>query len=378
MKTKRNFYNIPAHTFALFILLMFLGCQKEKDIIKHINIKYSTKAINSDNMIKNVRVVKLETLNQSIIDEIFNIKIYKNKIYVLEQTGSINRILVFDINGKFVSELGSYGRGPNEIGNPYSFCFKDSNVFVWDKFVHKLTIENKYLEKMFETQLQVSSFDIKGENFIFFHGPSNEAFVTVMDQKGNTIEQFKAQNINYDLGCSSTDAIMNFGSETSFFSIMLDVIYKLKEGKLVPGYKMIYNGMHSIADILPNQSLTPPELMQIMRKKEHCSNYKYFENDSIIFLTNHFQKKQFKTILFKDKWKSHSFGAIRNVNLNVDLSPDFIVDSKTFCKVLYLYDLLGNDNVNIKSDKKISDLVEKSKIDDNPILYLYNFKNLSE
>jgi hypothetical protein len=355
---------------------MLQSCGKKNDSIKFIDIKKSNAVLSSETIIKNGRYIKLETNSQSTIGEIETVKLYKDKIYILDRTGSFSRILVFDLSGKFVHEIGSSGRGPEEIDGPRAFCFKDSSIYVWDSSVHHLTISNKYIDKLFKCFVQGSTFDIKDNDFLIFHGPSDEVYLSVFDYYGNLKKEFKVDGINYNLGSSGNDAIMTFCEGKTFYTIMLDVIYKLEDDRLAPAYKFRYHNMLSISDIIPQQSVNAYELLQAMRSKPHCSNIKYFENDKLIFANHHYNRKRINTILYKDNWKAISFAKLLDKKLNMDVTPDFMLDSVTFCKVLNIYEFSEKKELNPNAVPELNNLLKTSKIDDNPILFLYNFSVL--
>jgi hypothetical protein len=357
-----------------FAVLIVVSCTVKKEDVKVIEVNKSTKVLNAQALIHSGRFIKLETTNKSVIGEIIEIKLYKKLLYILEQTGSLSRILVFDLSGNFKYELGSYGRGPEEIQNPRSFCFKDSSVFIWDKNIHQLSLNNQYIQKLFECFVGGTILDIWDNQFIIFHGASKNAFVSLYDFQGNLKNKLKVSDINYEIGPAEEDAIITTGESIAFYSPMLDVIYTIKENKLVPLYKFRYNNMQSISQVLPKEEVNPYELLKLLNSSSYCRNNKYFENNDLIFFTSDYNQKNISTLLLKDRWESISFASMYNKNIKIDLTPDFMLDDKTFCKVFNIYELSKNKKINLRANNQLRSFVENSNIDDNPILFIYNFK----
>lgn len=356
--------------YFIIITLFLSSCNTKTDTIRYIDIKKTNKRIDSEQIVNSEQYVKLQTNNECLIGEIIDIKLYKDFLYVLEQTGSLSRILVFDLEGNFKYQLGSYGRGPEEIDNPRSFCFKDSSVFVWDKSVHHLKLNNQYVKKMFECFEAGAKFEIWNGKFVFLHGPMENEYISLVDMNGKTIDKLKLDDIHCNLGCSDNDMIIKSNGNIILYSTMLDKIYTLKENDLLPIYKTRYGNMGSLSDVVPKKSVSPYELLKIINKPGHCINYKYFETNDLIFINCHYNRKLISTILYKNKWETKSFASLYNSKLKTDVSPDFMIDDNTFCKVLNLYEFINKEDI----DADFKDLIDDSRIDDNPVLFMYNFK----
>ena len=59
------------------------------------------------------------------------------RVYVMDRSG--NRIIVFDVDGRYLRSLGRKGGGPGELGFPLAFAVAaDGTVSVFDALKHKL------------------------------------------------------------------------------------------------------------------------------------------------------------------------------------------------------------------------------------------------
>lgn len=117
-------------------------------------------------------IIQLETKKSSLLSWITNVKIFKNKFYIAD----INKILIFDLNGNFLSSLGSKGDGPGEHGTIYSMAFDEDSGIFYVASENKLIAfdsNNKFLkEKKFSFLLQYIEI-INGEVILISDNLSN-------------------------------------------------------------------------------------------------------------------------------------------------------------------------------------------------------------
>lgn len=92
------------------------------------------------NLIKDIKVIRLETSQQSLFNGIAKMDIYDDKFYILDNSRSF--IIVFDKNGKFVSKIGQKGRAPYEYLTIMSFFIDKTsgNIIITDNISPKVII----------------------------------------------------------------------------------------------------------------------------------------------------------------------------------------------------------------------------------------------
>ncbi len=114
-----------------------------KEIIKldsvPINIEVPEKfdMLNIDNAIKEMKYVRLETNENSIIGRIDKILMYKNSIYILDNSFA-EAIYIFDIKGNHIKTISRKGHGPEEYIKITDFCLKNDTMIIFDEFGKKL------------------------------------------------------------------------------------------------------------------------------------------------------------------------------------------------------------------------------------------------
>ena len=115
------------HTYfllALFVLLTSCSNSSSKsDNIEKIHFTKNNISL-SDSF--DIDFVKLETNDECLIGAISNIEVFDNRIFILDRRFT-ESLYVFDMNGKFISKIGSKGSGPGNYVFPIDFTIDKEN-----------------------------------------------------------------------------------------------------------------------------------------------------------------------------------------------------------------------------------------------------------
>jgi len=215
------------HITILFCILLFhYGCDSSThnkdnsyDIIK-VDIDNAKPGRLSD-FYKSIRYIKLETRASCYLPPCQMMEIVDDKIY-LGSHYPYNKIFVFNTNGKYLFQIGSIGKGPEEWLSMESFIVDNGYVTAIDGG------SNSYLR-----------FDIKG-NFIEKKRMNNIIINSISEYKGDTVISYINNNTIFNNG-------KEINSNLIFFSLKKQRIYA--ESIPIPDYKF---GFHNIGiDCLP-------------------------------------------------------------------------------------------------------------------------------
>ena len=94
--------------------------RKKKKADGYYDIPYDkkTRKIKVEDLFKNVRYIRLETNESSLVNDNINKIVYKNeKIQLLNYNGSIDEVLLFNDEGRFLNSISKKGQGPEEYIN---------------------------------------------------------------------------------------------------------------------------------------------------------------------------------------------------------------------------------------------------------------------
>ena len=85
-------------------------------------------------------IVKLEAHDESLLYDITQLEIYKDQIYIFDRQKQ--RLMVFDINGKYLHYIGEEGQGPEEYISISGFYIDDDIICLFDP-MNKAVIQYK-------------------------------------------------------------------------------------------------------------------------------------------------------------------------------------------------------------------------------------------
>lgn len=108
--------------------------------------------VDAATLFKAERVVKLETNRECLIGEIDKI-VYADSIFFILDRDLAKAVYAFDNNGRFISQIGYAGRGPEEYIEPTDIFYDEEHKYltVWDQFSHRFvayTADGQFIDDM--------------------------------------------------------------------------------------------------------------------------------------------------------------------------------------------------------------------------------------
>ncbi|PWD99014.1 6-bladed beta-propeller [Marinilabilia rubra] len=155
-----NYSNLKVLTFAFYTFgILSSSCNKDnsgqivkmQDNATTININPMKKDWDkTDEIIKEIKVIPLETSPEALIGRVEDIQFKNSKIFVHD--GTSQEIKIFNKKGMFLSKISNQNRGPEgylDISG-FSLCDNDSLIEIYDNRNHSFktyTIENKFVKR---------------------------------------------------------------------------------------------------------------------------------------------------------------------------------------------------------------------------------------
>lgn len=138
----------------LFIAGFFLSCENAQKTEPNpsyisIDIPQKEKQLNASDLVSEMKLIKLEQTNQSVVDEIVKIEYFNGNMFI--QDKSFQGLYVFDNEGYFQNAFNRQGNGPGE--------YRTLNDFIIDP-------QNKTLEILDNTNKKILVYDLPEFNFI--------------------------------------------------------------------------------------------------------------------------------------------------------------------------------------------------------------------
>lgn len=371
-------------------LILFVCCYRNNNVQS-----IQTIVINPDDTVRSgfseffemEKYIVLETSEKSFMQSIRKIYIANNKIFIL--TWGETQVLVFDINGKFLNKIGTYGRGPDEYSYVVDFSVTSGGdtICLYDKGFKKTFYYNsqgtllitRELEADLETFMVLAGGNIIGYSFLNYVLPLNDTIYQLwyFNKDGKVVHgclPVRKDDLGMSIGMAST-----FNSTTSgnhFVPYTQNIVYKISEDpfKITPMYKMDFKYRTIPENILD----LPRKEMSIALDKSFMLSGEFIGTKDL--LLNIFLREQRKSYVAIYNLKNEKHILINSDRLwdSENELPIKVNTQNTYYgkdRLIAITDpvsLLSNDQE--KSQSLGSSLKQKVKETDNPILVIYKEK----
>jgi hypothetical protein len=393
MKRHRNL-----SLLMMFAFMIIQGCthktpSESTDIATTINInpRQSSKIKLSD-IIDDINIIRLETSDSSIIDEILGMKKAGNKYYIKTS----DNVYIFDVDGEFERKLGEKGKGPNEILAVTNFYVDDKShtIELYDGVNSKNILYDITGNVIQSTKHKYS------HGYDFIKGPHGGYFFYLgfgADMRGELIFTQDLENEKYIdlLPYNKTLAkylhfgdLVNFSHNkygTYFTRSFSNIIYQLSDNNLFPKYNIDFDNSNLPDNILyGNYSDVREFMLTCLDTKYAFRIIGFFEMENLIIFGFHYNKKIWNAIYNKNErnckvvsyFVDDFLGTEMEIESSFELLPkgfdnDIVFLSIDAYKIHKFISICKNSNDIIA--KKVLDTIkdkglEKIKVTDNPII----------
>lgn len=373
----------------IFITLLIINCQRNtSQTVRTIEINPadSTDSGFSD-YFEMEQYIVLESSDSSLMQSIRKIYIANNKIFIL--TWGDAQILIFDINGKFLSKINKNGRGPEEYSYAVDFSISSNGdtICLFDKELAKLIYYSPngkfYLSKSLnadlETYLALPNGNIVGYSHLNYVEPFNDTIYQLwyFDKNGRILDGCLPVRKNA-LG-NSIGLVSSFNSTNSghyFIPYTQSIIYKISENpfEINPIFKIDFKDRSMPENLL---ELPRKEMNEAFNKAFVLSGEFIGTKDLVLNIYSADQRK-FLVAIFNIASGTHALLDSKTLHDNINELPININLQNTYLgkdRLIAVTDpvnLLSHEYKNIQSIGYI--LKQKVKETDNPVLVIYKEK----
>lgn len=392
--------HLTYHTSYLFIIfgyLLIYGCNNRDKISKNIektsklHFDVSTwekgKVIPS-NIIKDIEFIPLETNNQYLLGEIVKIIINDENIYIKDR-GFNQVVFVFNINGKYLNQIGKRGKGPGE--------FLEISDFVVDRYNAELLILDLRQKKIIKYNLKNGEFkyeiklNFRPINFVklgndkwcFYSNLPNQIqgidySITLVNDNFKVIDNYLPKNI-FDTYLNYPHALYN--SECVYFATLFqDTIYKITDKGVIPAISFNFGenkisekkllktkNVKDVVKLLTDNNLTFG-IKDVIEDKSHLSfNLDLQKAKNIVIFSkqsgNYFYGERYGGILYH-------FNSLKNLTVN---NEKFFSSVDAFHFKQIKNDIEDSDEFSIKN--KYLNIYNRISNNANPILIAITYHN---
>lgn len=373
----------------IFITLLITNCQRNtSQTVRTIEINPadSTDSGFSD-YFEMEQYIVLESADSSLMQSIRKIYIANDKIFIV--TWGDAQILIFDINGKFISKINKNGRGPEEYSYAVDFSISSNGdtICLFDKEFAKLIYYSPngkfYLSKSLnadlETYLALPNGNTVGYSHLNYVEPLNDTIYQLwyFDKNGKILDgclPVRTNVLGHSIGLASSFNSTNSGN--FFIPYTQSIIYKISEDpfNITPIFKIDFKDKSMPDNLL---DLPKKELYEVIKNAFVLSGEFIGTKDLLLNIHSADQRK-FLVAIYNFASGTHAlldsktlYDDINELPINVNLQNTYLGKDRLIV-VTDPVNLLSHENKNIQSTGYI--LKQKVKETDNPILVIYKEK----
>lgn len=230
---------------VILIILSSLACNRQTIDHSVISVDIDKQdKVSVFDLFSNIRIIPLETTDESLLASIFRIVKYENNIYILDRKQ--HTLLIFDDNGKYISKINNLGRGPEEYSAIY-----DVKINPFTKNLELLDPMGKLLAFTLSGEF-ISSFrlpntlhayhefvHINQDSLLFF--TSSEPFtLNLYSRKENKIiENYCSQQKSSTIG-SPLSSFYRYNDTVYFSQYLSDVVMQFSPDGMKPAYEWFF------------------------------------------------------------------------------------------------------------------------------------------
>jgi hypothetical protein len=199
--------NFPV--LSLLAVMLFYSCGRSTNTIFPylVDVESGLKNVGSvamSSLGKRISYIPLETDSVCLLQRISNLALTDSFIFV----GDGTRLLKFSDDGKFLSKIGSEGRGPGQYINLSAIQADQKTRELYVLALRQMLVYdfNGNLKRTFKIDFPVRQFLLDNENNIVLHSinvpeaPTNEFSLYILDSSGNLVKKFKNDVVRVNKG----------------------------------------------------------------------------------------------------------------------------------------------------------------------------------
>jgi hypothetical protein len=436
LKSKLKMEKLSTLTLGLVVLLLLSNCEsgiqdEKEEFVLSFPVKIDMEEVvnqpitqlNLSMVADSLEYIQLETHSESLIDNIFGVVLTEEFIF-LRTSG---RILKFSRDGKYLSQIGSQGRGPGEYPGLRNISIDNDKerIFIYPNYIREIIVYDFNNNYQGNISLFGSYYDLArevsylGNNYFIASGVwtilgdfsfSEDMFVVALvDSTGRIIKKIDSPLIQ------ATDYINNENLNNpgtyppSYFdSIALslglsgsDTIYAVSHKGIEPRYILDFGRYNAPFEIKYGYSRDQNERGRIMEKRYgylwimgmplETRDYLFlqFSFNDYLYLAA-YSKQSGQSLVFREKGTVHSglvfntdsFGFKNDLDGGLHFYPRWTnLNSNVWITSYNAFELMSGldqtrnrDPENLKNNERLIQLIETLDENANPVLVVAHLK----
>lgn len=367
--------------FCYFMFFLSIACVDKKDVASISFQVDRNKACDISEVFTDRQIVFLETIKESLLEEISKIICFEDRLYILDDVA--NSVVVFDTTGKFVSAIRPAGRGPQEYYGLSDFTInrKSKELIIHAHRPGKLLFYdlNCHFKREIAYRSLISAMAYDKDRLVLVnHTEEREPYFTFLsfDEEGGISEKRTSSFAEHIHSNQYAVGSLLLNSETLTFARRFDnALYSLEGNKVILRYLLDFKD-HNV----PERLYAPREEEEEKRAELQKGGYFFSivnikETPSFIFMkTNWIGTLR----ITKDPLKGDYWGHFTDQELGINHYGTICVEDESNRMVCFehriLYMKLGIKDQWEKLPAWFADKIKNADDESNPVLIFYKSK----
>ena len=364
---------------SLSIFLLY-SCSKQEQVTDTKKIIFNEEANPDFFNTLTCKFIPLETNDSCLFNDIKEIQIVDNKIYIIDNKRS--KLLVFDISGKFITQIGNLGNGPGEYLTPSNF-----NI---DKEKQTITIADVGQSKLLYYDLNNYQY-IKSQKAFYFSncswlpdgniawaiengydsGKRDPHYVKITDSNLNTVNLLYPTDFKPEYLMVAGSFFYTFNQNCYLNLPFIPTIYKVTSQKITPVYELDF-GKQKFASMEWLKREAEKNYYGTISKTEYISTQTVKETDDYICVVYYAQGLN-AYIGFYNKKNGESI-KLKGSDFAKHTNLYGLSQVKDTYNNFFLFSMLACTLKTYKSSlPELQPIIKDIKEDDNPVICLLKF-----
>ncbi len=332
------------------------------------------------------KVIKLQTIDESIFAVPSKIVFTDSYIFILDQTR--DKLLVFDKEGKYIKKLGSKGKGPNEYLSITSFSVeeKENVILFYDDYISSIfyySLDSLSFKKKEKIGFASRTFESYDSQLIFYRSLfpdkwNKDLSFDIITTDYNHPEHIKKKFFPYDYYNGSRghcEKLLKTTEGLFFYRNYTDTVYNYQDGSFIPQYTInFYNSeIPDVSFYKDRSKLSNIKISRELMKGNYVYSYRFFLSEKHMLISYFSKRKHFSYVRDLSSGKELSISTFKD-DLGFCLNnrePDFFVKNLVgFIIYPSIVDAHKEKGVRLNAE------LQKLNVEDNPYLVLFSLKEL--
>jgi len=370
---------------VIIFFIIVISCKNinTKSNIISIDVNKESK-YNMSDLIKKIHYIKLETNEKSIIGETDKVIIADNKIFVLDNRKAIS-LFIFDLNGKYLSQINKRGRGPGEFNIPSDFFIDNfhKQILISDPESRRILFYNfngNFINEL-KTDFFFNSFYLYKDNLFFdltnipYLSKLKTLIITNLEGKlVSSLIPFD-KNIKY-LSLTTINPFNLVNDTLCFLPTLSNEIFSVSLTNTKEKYLIDFGeNWPNLKEIDMSHIRNPAFYVQKLSNSDYVSFLNFIETNNILYLNYYYHKEKRNVVFYKNNKEliickslsDNSFAIVKNL---------IGAYENKFIGVIQIPDIIeqGTEHLNnIILSPDLQKILKVSKESDNPIIALIDF-----